>query len=298
MNPLRRLENVIAGLVEGTFGRVFRSEVRPMELAHKLAREMDEHATASVSRTYAPNEYSIWLSPHDRARYEGVEEEIVEELCAYLLEHARREELALASAPKIAFHTDDNLRLGEFGIQARIARAAEAGDRDARHAPPSSGLARPRPARPAARRGVDMGPAGLPAAVPERDELPAAGEQAEEEGGHTMIYSNAARVREAVDQARPARRAKALLVVSGRHVIVPPGGALMGRSRECDVVLDDGSVSRRHAELRPQGDRWVLHDLDSTNGVRINGRTVHAPQALHSGDRVQLGSAEIVFELA
>ena len=45
MNPLRTLETTLASLVEGAFGRVFRSEVRPMELARKLAREMDEHRT-------------------------------------------------------------------------------------------------------------------------------------------------------------------------------------------------------------------------------------------------------------
>ena len=130
MNPLRALETRIANLVEGAFGRAFRSEVRPIELAHKLAREMDEHRTASVSRTYAPNEYSVWLSPQDRARYEGVEHEVIEELCAYLLEHARREELILASQPLISFHTDEALSLGEFGIQARLVRAGGHSDDD------------------------------------------------------------------------------------------------------------------------------------------------------------------------
>ena len=126
MNPLRTLENMIAGLVEGTFGRVFKAEVRPMELAHKLAREMDENKTASVSRIYAPNEYSVWLSPRDRARYEGVEHEVIDELCAYLLEHARGEGLALASRPHILFHTDEALQIGEFGIEARMTRPEEA----------------------------------------------------------------------------------------------------------------------------------------------------------------------------
>src|SRR6202522_1237095 len=107
MNPFRTLENMIAGLVEGTFGRVFKTEVRPMELARKLAREMDENTTVSVSRVYAPNEYSIWLSVKDRARYEGVEDEVIDELCAYLLEHARGADLALASRPSIKFHTDE-----------------------------------------------------------------------------------------------------------------------------------------------------------------------------------------------
>jgi len=66
MNPLKSVETMIANLVEGAFGRVFRAEVRPMELARKLAREMDAHRTVSVSRVYVPNEYSVWLSPKDR----------------------------------------------------------------------------------------------------------------------------------------------------------------------------------------------------------------------------------------
>src|SRR5207248_2257465 len=125
MNLFKSVETTIASLVEGAFGRVFRSEVRPMELARKLAREMDEHRTVSVSRVYVPNEYSVWLSPEDRARYEGVEHEVIEELAAYLLEHARREELILSSPPVITFHTDDRLTLGEFGIQARMSAQHE-----------------------------------------------------------------------------------------------------------------------------------------------------------------------------
>jgi len=116
MSVLRNLEEKLAGLVEGTFGRVFRSQVRPLEIARKLAREMDEHKTVSVSRTYVPNEYSVWLSPQDREHFQDVEHEVIEELSAYLLEHARRERLALISRPLIEFHTDERLQLGEFGI--------------------------------------------------------------------------------------------------------------------------------------------------------------------------------------
>jgi hypothetical protein len=83
---------------------------------------MDEHRTTSVSRVYAPNEYAVWLSPEDRARYEGVEDDLIDELCAYLLEHARRGQLTLVSHPLISFHTDSELSLGEFGIQARLVR--------------------------------------------------------------------------------------------------------------------------------------------------------------------------------
>ena len=96
MSVLKNLENKIAGLVEGTFSRAFRSEVRPVEIARKLAREMEEHKSFSVSRTYAPNEYRVFLSPRDRERFADYEEALAAELAGYLLEHARRERLTLA----------------------------------------------------------------------------------------------------------------------------------------------------------------------------------------------------------
>ena len=125
MSVLRNLESKLAGLVEGTFSRAFKSEVRPVEIARKLTREMEEHKVQSLSRTYAPNEYAVWLSPDDRKQFEGYERDLATELSGYLLEHARRERIALVTSPKISFSTDDRLRLGEFGIQARLVRPAE-----------------------------------------------------------------------------------------------------------------------------------------------------------------------------
>ncbi len=265
---------MIAGLVEGTFGRVFRAEVRPMELAHKLAREMDENKTASVSRVYAPNEYSVWLSPRDRDRYEGVEHEVIDELCAYLLEHARGEDLALASRPHIVFHTDEALHLGEFGIEARLTRPEE---------PQESTREAGQPPR--VRRDSPAAPVSPVAEA--------------EEAGHTMIFSNSERVSEAVAGVGGRRRAKALLVVSGRRLLVPPRGATIGRSRDCDIVLDDAGISRRHAELRPEAAAsWAIEDLGSTNGVRVNGLAVIGAHALRTGDRIGMGSTEMTFEVA
>jgi hypothetical protein len=293
MNPLRTLENMIAGLVEGTFGRVFKTEVRPMELAHKLAREMDENRTISVSRVYAPNEYSVWLSPRDRARYEGVEQEVIEELCAYLLEHARGADLALASRPQIVFHTDENLELGEFGIEARLVRLEEdshepqpagAPRRTSIPSPGGSSMSIERPGSAGRGRSPDAPPA------------PAFAEP--EQVGNTMIFSNSQRNRDAVERTGARRRPKALLLVSGRRLLVAPRGATIGRSRDCDIVLEDSSVSRRHAELRPGGQGWTIEDLGSTNGVRINGNTVDGPQEVRTGDRIEVGSTEMLFEIA
>ncbi|WP_027004980.1 FhaA domain-containing protein [Conexibacter woesei] len=260
MSVLRNLEEKIAGLVEGTFGRVFRSEVRPVELARKLAKEMDEHRTVSVSRTYVPNEYVVWLSPQDRERYEGVEQSVIDELGAYLLEHARRERLALVSKPQIEFRTDDRLALGEFGIQARLIEPYGAGGSASSEAP--------------AARPADM--------------------------GHTMVYSTSARHQDALEDVGSGAgvgRRRAIVVVNGKRLLVPPQGALIGRSREADIVVDDTNVSRRHAELLPGGNGWRIQDLGSTNGVRVNGRQVDGPHPLESGDRIELGTVTVTFEV-
>ena len=251
MSVLRSIESKIAGLVEGTFSRAFRSEVRPVEIARKLAREMEEHKSSSVSRTYVPNEYRVFLSPRDRERFASYEEALATELAGYLLEHARRERLALVSRPVIEFETDDRLGLGEFGIQTRVV-------------------------------------------APEREQD---APSPQEESGRTMIYSTAGRVAEPLEERARARHESALLLVEGKRLVVGPAGVTLGRSRQCDVVLDDPNVSREHAEIRPRGGSWVLSDLGSTNGSCLNGRRIDHAEVIKPGDEIELGTSVIRFEL-
>jgi hypothetical protein len=257
MSVLKSLENKIAGAVEGTFSRVFRSEVRPVELARKLAREMEEHQYGTLSRTYVPNEYRVYLSPRDRDRFESYEDALADELVGYLLEHARRERFALLSRPVIEFETDERLGLGEFGIETAVVQPDEQAVPDPAYAP-----------------------APDPAA------------------GGTMVFSQARRLSEPLEENAAAQRTKrALLIYDGRRLVVAARGATLGRSRECDIVVEDANVSRRHAEVRPRGSAWVLSDLGSTNGTRLNGRTIHTPEVLQPGDEIEVGSSLITFEL-
>jgi len=251
MSMLRSIESKIAGLVEGTFSRAFRSEVRPVEIARKLAREMDEHKAYSVSRTYVPNEYRVFLSPRDRQRFADYEEALAAELGGYLLEHARRERLAMLSKPVIEFETDRRLGLGEFGIQTRVVQPQE----------------------------DEAAPAPDPNA------------------GRTMIYSTANRIAEPLEQRARDRHETALLIVDGKRLVVGPAGVTIGRSRQCDVVLNDANVSREHAEIRPRGGSWVLSDLGSTNGSSLNGRRIEGPEVVKAGDEVEVGTSKIRFEL-
>jgi FHA domain-containing protein/uncharacterized protein DUF1707 len=69
------------------------------------------------------------------------------------------------------------------------------------------------------------------------------------------------------------------------------GSVTLGRSRECDCVLAEPSVSRRHAELRRDEGRWVLRDLGSRNGTRVNGIRLLGEAEVGPGDRVSFGDA-------
>jgi len=214
---------------------------------------MDAHKTASVSRIYVPNEYTVYLSKQDRGKLEGYERSLEQDLSGYLLEHARRRSYDLLTRPAVEFKTDERLRLGEFGIQTRLVK-------------------------PPARQG----------------EAPEQGEQ-----GHTMVYTVPPKDTKS-RKRRPAAHlteTKAIVSLDDRRYVLDGPIAVLGRSRECDCVLSDPNVSRRHAELRrgSTGD-WQIVDLGSTNGIKVNDRRVDRSR-LAPGDEVTLGTTRFTFDI-
>jgi hypothetical protein len=247
VSVLRNLEAKLEGLVEGAFSRAFKSEVQPVELARKLAKEMEDAKSVSLARTYVPNQFWVYLSPEDRDRFETYEDGLKKELSDYLLEHARTHGLALLTRPTVELETDDRLGLGEFGIQAKLVKPADAG---------------------------------------------AEAEAVEGDFGHTMVYSTTGARR--VESPRQAGT-RALLVGEDKRTVVAGDSFVIGRSRECDLVLDDPNVSRRHAELRRDDDGWAVHDLGSTNGIKLNGNRSRGGR-LSPGDEITLGLSRLTFE--
>jgi len=71
--------------------------------------------------------------------------------------------------------------------------------------------------------------------------------------------------------------------------------SVIGRSGRCDVVLDHDTVSEEHARIKVERDRFVIYDLGSTNHTYVNEQ-VTQKQTLHDGDRIRLGSVEVVFK--
>ena len=261
----KKIERQLEKAVEGTFGRAFKASVQPVELAHKLAKEMGDHKTVSVSRVYVPNVYEVYLSPADFGNFKSFESALVRELGTYLTAHAQREGWTLVGPPQIELYSDDDLQLGEFGIATRT------------EAPAAVNVAPPMAASPAMAVPVAAHELTPPAPPP---------------GFSETIVAPAPLVGAPIAQQAAAC---AVLVGSGQPHVLDAASTMIGRSRRCDVVLADPNTSRQHAEVRREGDVYVIIDLDSTNGVLVNRRAVKRA-VLQDGDRIELGATELRFE--
>lgn len=253
MSLLRTIETRLARIVEGTFGKVFRTGVQPVELARRLVKEMDEHQQRTVRNVYVPNRFDVYLSRDDHRQLSQYAAALTTELAEYLAEHARRNGYALLTRPRVSLHLDRDLTLGRFGIAVQMEQPGE-GD----------------------------GP-GLPEDAP-----------ASESAGETMVYQAAAPVAE--PEPAPISDACAVFGPDGPYPL-SRARVRVGRGRTNELVLQDPSVSREHAELVPTSDGrgWRVRDLGSTNGVAVNGAKVQ-DQALAPGDLITFGSCDVRFD--
>lgn len=82
---------------------------------------------------------------------------------------------------------------------------------------------------------------------------------------------------------------------AGRRFPVATPAITLGRSPHCQVFIPDPRASRRHAEISWDGETCLMRDLDSANGVLLNGRRITAPEELRDGDEISLASAVFTF---
>jgi len=80
-----------------------------------------------------------------------------------------------------------------------------------------------------------------------------------------------------------------------QEIDLPQGDTVIGRSATCQVTIEDPLVSREHARIRIRGDRATIEDLGSRNGVQVGGATLQSLHELRDGERVRIGTQEMVF---
>ena len=231
--PQHRAED--RGLFEGVFGRAFRTHVQPVELARKLAKEMDEHRTVSVSRVYVPNEYTVYLSPDDREQFAGYEARWSAS-CRTTSPSTRAARATRCSTPpQVLLETDDDLAIGEFGIATRMVQ-------------PESGADRSRPSPRAGRAGRD-------------DDLPG--------------RSRRSRRRRPPRRARArARGRRARCRRTAAHALDERDASCSGARRSATSRSRTRTSRAGTPRCARRAPRTGSSTSDSTNGIEVNGRRV------------------------
>jgi hypothetical protein len=121
MGVARSLERRLEGIMEGFFAKLFRSGLQPVEVGRRILREMEEGRTISVSGLYAPNDFRITMGPEDYARFAPMEAGLVREFSDLVIEQAKQNRWNLMGRPRISFGQVDDMKQGEFKVEASLA---------------------------------------------------------------------------------------------------------------------------------------------------------------------------------
>ncbi|MER6188986.1 MULTISPECIES: FhaA domain-containing protein [Streptomyces] len=282
MGVMKRFEQRLEGLVNGTFAKVFKSEVQPVEIAGALQRECDNNATIwNRERTVVPNDFIVELSTPDYERLSPYSGQLGDELSGLVRDYAKQQRYTFMGPIKVHLEKADDLDTGLYRVRSRTL-ASSSSQQDQFDQPQ-----RPAPGRPA-----PQAPGGYgypPAAAPPMPAAPPPG------GGRPSAPASDRRP-PAGPGALPDAQVRRWIEINGtRHQISRPT-LVMGRSTDADVRIDDPGVSRRHCEIRT-GTPSTIQDLGSTNGIVVDGQ--HTTRAtLRDGSRIVVGSTTIVYRQA
>ncbi|MEV5882335.1 DUF3662 and FHA domain-containing protein [Streptomyces sp. NPDC052020] len=287
MGVLKKFEQRLEGLVNGTFAKVFKSEVQPVEIAGALQRECDNNATIwNRDRTVVPNDFIVELSTPDFERLSPYSGQLGDELAGMVRDYAKQQRYTFMGPIKVHLEKADDLDTGLYRVRSRT--LASSTSQQAPGAPAAPPAGRP--------GGYGYPPAAAPAPPPGAPPMPSApppGAPAGRPGGYGYPPPASAPRPQA---AASGGRTRHWIEINGtRHQISRPT-MVLGRSTDADVRIDDPGVSRRHCEIRT-GTPSTIQDLGSTNGIVVDGQ--HTTRAtLRDGSRIVVGSTTVIYRQA
>ncbi|MFF3938607.1 FhaA domain-containing protein [Streptomyces phaeofaciens] len=289
MGVLKKFEQRLEGLVNGTFAKVFKSEVQPVEIAGALQRECDNNATIwNRDRTVVPNDFIVELSAPDHERLSPYSGQLGDELAGMVRDYAKQQRYTFMGPIKVNLEKADDLDTGLYRVRSRTLASSSSQQAPAA---PAGGAQRP--------GGYGYPPTGAPGAPPMPAAPPSGG--AGRPGGYGYPPAAGAQRTGAAGGGlagapQPGSRARHWIEINGTRHQISRGSLVLGRSTEADVRIDDPGVSRRHCEIRT-GSPSTIQDLGSTNGIVVDGQ--HTTRAtLRDGSRIVVGSTTVIYRQA
>ncbi len=227
MGIIRNFELRLEKAFEGTFSRIFKVGVHPVEIAKRVSREAEAGKRVATGEVLMPNLYEIFLSPVDFDRLAGYQASLLAELETLAFDVARKNGYTTLTRPTFVFRRDDSLKEGQFELEARITSSLPRPDH-----PPAAAPSAPPAAPPTATLSVTGGADKGVALVLER--LPA-------------TLGRSADNHLALDDQLVSRHHAVIREEAGRFVLADLGstnGTFVDGRRVKERVLSDGDVIR------------------------------------------------------
>ncbi|MFC8585115.1 FhaA domain-containing protein [Streptomyces sp. NPDC057217] len=282
MGVLKRFEQRLEGLVNGTFAKVFKSEVQPVEIAGALQRECDNNAQIwNRERTVVPNDFIVELSTPDYERLSPYSGQLGDELAGLVRDYAKQQRYTFMGPIKVHLEKAEDLDTGLYRVRSRTLASSTSQPQ-----PPAGGQQQGRDGYGYPPAGAPPMPASPPPGAPGHRPQAAAGRPSGSPGAMPGPATHGG----------AGTQVRRWIEINGtRHQISRPT-LVLGRSTDADVRIDDPGVSRRHCEIRT-GTPSTIQDLGSTNGIVVDGQ--HTTRAtLRDGSRIVVGSTTIVYRQA
>ncbi|MCB8813996.1 FhaA domain-containing protein [Desulfosporosinus shakirovi] len=266
MSLLARFE----GMAEFLFTEAFKksaSRLQPVEIAKELVKSMLRNKQVSISQVYVPNIYRVYLHSGDWGPIASFGDAFLIELSKYLFAEAERNGYTFLTKPAIELHSDETVNPRQMIIEVDFDDSIV----------------------------IDWGD--------EENDIELANEVRPNQSNwreSTTIFREGVKTNLQVESVTGRNSDYFLEIIEGpdigRTFSLRDEEVIIGRHGQCNLVLLDPEVSRRHLKIAPGGENgWWLDDLGSTNGTYVNGqRITHHTTA--PGDRIFIGQSVLVIQ--
>ncbi len=258
MKEVTFLEKLAEKLLEGGFARALKPKLQPVQIAKALARAMERSQVVGAEGPLVANDYLAYLHPDDLAAFTEFQTSLEREFAAYLRGYATRHGLHTLASPLVRLLPADPV-----GVRGRVTVKASLLDVE------------PVPATARAEEATTWeGTVVMPVAQPERAPVP-----------------------EQAAVSSPEQPPALLVDEEGERFHLETANTSIGRAVDNDIVLEALGVSRHHARILWESERYLLLDLGSTNGSFVSGKRV-TRHPLSGGEQLSFGGARFTFRFA
>ncbi|KFD42068.1 hypothetical protein HY02_06725 [Peptococcaceae bacterium SCADC1_2_3] len=253
------IEGSLEKYIEKFFHDKYKGRVHPLEIAKKLTREMRDRKRVSINHTYVPNKYLVYLYPEDLQAVIPIVPLLTRELKDYVEKKAAEKKHILIAPPQIFFQADENLETGQLHVEGSFEEVK-------------------------INKGVGV------------ENEPPLAEKKEEDEKNTLCFKP---IKNVIPAQNNFPEPKGQLILNtgtavGKTFYLKTSPMIIGRHDSCDIILNDHSVSRHQAKIEYQQGKYILTDLESTNGTFVNGKKI-TTHPLKAGDTIKAGTSLLLF---